>query len=72
MELDGDEISLVDLLVISKLAPSKSEARRLIESGSVSVNDDKVTDRNAAVAKEAIEGGLILKKGKKTFHKITL
>ena len=72
VELDGDEISLVDLLVISKLAPSKSEARRLIESGSVSVNDDKVTDRNAAVAKEAIEGGLILKKGKKTFHKITL
>ncbi|MBP1587581.1 MAG: tyrosine--tRNA ligase [Clostridia bacterium] len=72
VELDGDEISLVDLLVISKLAPSKSEARRLIESGSVSVNDDKVTDRNASVAKEAIEGGLILKKGKKTFHKITL
>lgn len=72
IELTDGAISLVDLLVVSKLAPSKSEARRLIESGSVSVNDQKISDRNASISRADVASGIIIKKGKKTFHKIVL
>ncbi|MBR5060082.1 MAG: tyrosine--tRNA ligase [Clostridia bacterium] len=72
IELTDETISLVDLLVVSKLAPSKSEARRLIESGSVSVNDQKISDRNASISRADVASGIIIKKGKKTFHKIVL
>ena len=69
--ISADGISLIDLLISSKLAPSKSEARRLIEQGSVSVNDEKITDLKAVIAAEKLAGdGIIIKKGKKTFHRI--
>lgn len=64
-------VLLIDLLTETKLAPSKSEARRLIEQGSVSVNDDKKTDLKTVIPAEALAGdGIILKKGKKTFHRV--
>ena len=65
------KIGLLDLLVITKLAASKSEARRLVTQGGVSVNDEKVTDPNMTVEADAIKAGLKLKKGKKIFHKVT-
>ncbi len=62
------EATITDLLVISGLCSSKSEARRLIEQGGVSVDGEKVTDPNKVFdVKEAIK----IKKGKKTFLKIT-
>ncbi len=69
---DG-QITIIDLLCASKLAPSKGEARRLIQQGGVTVNDVKVTDFAQTYSIDAIKNeALIIKKGKKTFHKITV
>lgn len=67
-------ISLLDVLTKTKLCPSKSEARRLVTQGGVSVDDKKITVPNAAVTKEQIaeKGYVVVKKGKKAFHKISL
>ncbi|MCM1480676.1 MAG: tyrosine--tRNA ligase, partial [Muribaculaceae bacterium] len=70
-EIPADEIpeggiNIMDLLVKTALAPSKSEARRLVQQGGISVDDSKVTDPNALVK---IETEVIVKKGKKVFHK---
>ena len=61
-------INILDLLVKTALCPSKSEARRLVTQGGVSVNDEKVTDPNGIIA---IDDSVIIKKGKKVFHKVT-
>jgi len=67
-ELDGyTPVSINDLLVMVNLCPSKSEARRLIEQGGVSVDDNKITDPKQLVS---INGQIIIKKGKKTFLKV--
>lgn len=64
-------LRVIDLLVASKLAGSKSDARRLIESGSVAVGEVKVTSFDTAIAEADIGGdGVILKKGKKGFCRI--
>ena len=69
---DG-QITIIDLLVASKLAPSKGEARRLIQQGGVTVNDVKVIDFAQTYSADAIAAEpLIIKKGKKTFHKVTV
>ncbi|MBQ7667799.1 MAG: tyrosine--tRNA ligase [Clostridia bacterium] len=67
-----DEIGVLDLLVKTALAPSKKEARRLVEQGGVEVNSEKVTDVNKKLGKADFEKEVIIKKGKKTFHKVTL
>ena len=68
--VDG-KISIVDILVLSKLAPSKGEARRLVQQGGVSVNDNKVTDIMQSYTLDEIKNdSFIIKKGKKSFHKI--
>ena len=64
---------LLDLLVETKLLPSKGEARRLVQQGGVSVNDEKVTDVALMLDNSFIkEDGLIIKKGKKVFHRVVL
>lgn len=65
-EIPEDGINILDLLVKTGLAPSKSEARRLVQQGGISVDDAKVTDPNALVK---IDAEVIVKKGKKVFHK---
>ena len=65
-------IGIMDLMVKTGLAPSKSEARRLIQGGGVTVNDQKVTDVNLQLAQAEIEKGAILRKGKKVFHKVMM
>ncbi|MBQ6569988.1 MAG: tyrosine--tRNA ligase [Clostridia bacterium] len=66
-------IMITDLLVKAKLAPSKGEARRLIDQGGISVDDNKITDVKATVTTADFEKGhIIVKKGKKVFHKVTL
>ena len=65
-DAQGDSIGLLDLMVKCKLAPSKKEARRLVEQGGVEVNGEKVTDVSAAFPCTAFCGeGLVIKKGKK-------
>ena len=67
VEFETSEVSVIDALVAAKLAPSRAEARRLIQQGGVSVNDEKVADISKTVD---ISGGAILKKGKKQFVKL--
>jgi tyrosyl-tRNA synthetase len=71
MLTDGS-ISVIDMLVASKLAPSKGEARRLIQQGGISVDDEKVTDFGATVSVDKLANGVVVKKGKKVFHRFTL
>lgn len=66
-------IGILDLMVKAGLAPSKKEARRLIEQGGVSANGEKVEDVNATFTPAQLEGdGLMIKKGKKVFHRVQL
>jgi len=68
---DG-KIAVADLLVKTKLAPSKGEAKRLITGGGVMVADKKVEAFDETVAKEAFADGIVVKKGKKVFHRVVL
>ena len=66
---DG-EIGILDLMKKCGLIPSNGEGRRLIQQGGVSVDDEKVTDVYAKVAKSDFEKGyVVIKKGKKVYHK---
>ena len=68
--VDG-AIGLMDLMVKCGLVASKSEARRQIQQGGVSVNDAKIVDFAKQYTKEELcASEFILKKGKKTFHKV--
>ena len=74
---DGDftdgEISVLDLLAKTKLGPSKGEARRLIDQGGISIDDEKVNSVTAKISKSSFEKGfVIIKKGKKVYHKAIL
>ena len=72
-DAQGDSIGLLDLMVKCKLVPSKKEARRLVEQGGVEVNGEKVTDVSAAFPCTDFCGeGLVIKKGKKVFHKVIM
>ena len=68
---DG-KIVVADLLVAGGLAPSKGEAKRLIQQGGIMVNDAKVTDFGAALTAEDFAEGVIVKKGKKVYHRFTV
>ena len=72
-QFEDGQIGVLNLLVACGLAPSKGEARRLVQQGGVSVNDEKVADVNAMLAQELFAGeGVIIKKGKKVFHRAAL
>ena len=69
---DG-KIDLISMLTVSGLVSSRSEGRRAIEQGGVSVNDEKVTDVRAVYDRNAFDGdGIILRRGKKNFKKLVL
>ncbi|MBQ4153504.1 MAG: tyrosine--tRNA ligase, partial [Oscillospiraceae bacterium] len=63
-------VDVITLLVKSGLVPSRSEGRRAIEQGGVSVDGDKVTDLKQAYSKEKLVDGIVLKRGKKKFVRI--
>ena len=63
-------IDVITMLVKSGLVASRSEGRRAIEQGGVSIDGEKVTDIKQTVAKDAIGDGIVLKRGKKNFRKI--
>ena len=69
---ENGEIGLLSLMVKGALAKSNGEARRLVQQGGVSVNDEKQTNPTAKISKADVEKELIVKKGKKSFHKYTL
>jgi tyrosyl-tRNA synthetase len=66
-------INIIDLLLKTKLIPSKGEGRRLIEQGGISVNDVRVEGFDRLVTMDDFNNGeLIIKKGKKTYHRVKL
>ncbi len=66
-------MGILDVLLKTGLIPSKGEGRRLLQQNGLSVNDEKVTDVNMLVTAEMFgENGMIIKKGKKVFHKVSL
>ena len=67
VEFAEDSLGILDVMVSAKLAPSKGEARRLIQQGGVTLNDEKVTDTNTVVD---LAAGAIIKKGKKIIVKL--
>ena len=72
-DFGDDGIGVLDLLSKCGLIPSKKEGRRLIEQGGVSLDDVKVTEVTARVLKDAFDKGyVVIKKGKKVFHKAIL
>lgn len=65
-------MSILDLLVQVKIAPSKSEARRLVQGNGISINSEKVTDVNLQITENLFEDKFIVSKGKKTHIKVNL
>ncbi len=68
-DFTNGEIAVLDLLLKTGLIPSKGEGRRLIQQGGLTVADEKITDPAKTFPKMAFENGLVIKKGKKVFHK---
>lgn len=69
--INNSEISILDVIVGSGIAPSKGQARTLIAQGGISINDEKITDVNYLInLSDFSDKYFILKKGKKTFIKI--
>ena len=72
-DFGGGSIDVLTLLVKCGLAASKGEARRLVQQGGVTVNDEKVPAIETTFGCEQFTGdGVIIKKGKKVYHKVTL
>lgn len=72
VDLNGNKnISIVDAIILTGIAPSKGQARTLISQGGISLNDEKITDINYTLSdKDFSDGYAILKKGKKIFYKL--
>ena len=71
-DVGADGINIVDLMMICKLAPSKGEARRLIQQGGVMADGEKVAAPTVMISAEALKNGVKLRKGKKIYHKAIL
>lgn len=69
-DLTDGSIDILSLLYVSSLVPSKSEARRAVQQGGVSVNGEKVTDIKTSYTASDFAEDMVLKKGKKNFRKI--
>ena len=72
-DFEDGAINIVALVHKTGIVASRSEARRAVEQGGITLDGEKIADINAVIAKDRFAGeGLVLKKGKKTFHKITV
>ncbi len=73
LALPEGKIALLDLLLTCGLVPSKGEGRRLIQQGGISIDDVKITDPLKTLSgSDYANGQIIVKKGKKVFHKVIL
>ena len=71
VNLESSDISLLDAIILTGIAPSKGQARTLITQGGISLNDEKISDVNYQLSeKDFSQGYAILKKGKKVFYKL--
>ena len=71
VKLENENISILDTIILTGIAPSKGQARTLINQGGISLNDTKITDVNYVLSSNDFSDGFaILKKGKKVFFKL--
>ncbi len=71
--LDMKNAGLMDILVYTKVVPSKAEARRLIEQGGLTINDKKIEDKNETLLDSDFKNGSVLiKKGKKKYYSLII
>ena len=71
VDLESSDISLLDAIILTGIAPSKGQARTLITQGGISLNDEKISDVNYKLSDNDFKDGYaILKKGKKVFYKL--
>ena len=71
-QLTDGKIAILDLMLACKLAPSRSEARRLVQQGGVFADDEKVASIDVNFTAEQLRKGVKLRKGKKVYHKAIL
>ena len=70
-KIDSTNISILDAIILTNIAPSKGQARTLIAQGGISLNDVKIEDVNYVLSDEDFKDGYaILKKGKKVYNKL--
>ena len=72
LTFEGDEISLIDVLVETKLCASRGEAKKLIQQGGVSVEEDKINDLGYKLTRDCLASGIKIKKGKKIYHRVNV
>jgi len=72
-DLTDGALDILTLLVKTGLCPSKSDARRNVQQGGVTANDEKITDIGRLFTAEALAGeGVVLRRGKKSFNRAVL
>ena len=71
-DLNDGIISILDLMIKCGLVPSKGEARRLVEQGGVETDGEKVTSFGVTFDEKRLRAGMVVKKGKKVYHKVIL
>ena len=71
-DLNQGSIGILTLMVKAGLAASNGEARRLVTQGGVLVDGEKVADPTTSYTAQQLAQGLVIKKGKKVYHKVTL
>ncbi|MDO4832353.1 MAG: tyrosine--tRNA ligase [Clostridia bacterium] len=71
-DLTDGKIGLLTLLVKTGICGSNGDARRLVQQGGVSVDDEKVTDPKVSYDESALKNGIVIKKGKKVFHRVSM
>ena len=71
-DLTDGAIDILTLLVKTGLCPSKSDARRNVQQGGVTVDDAKLNDIGASFSAEQLKAGILVKRGKKNFQKVVL
>ena len=71
-QLTDGYIGILDVLMATKLVPSKREARQLIQQGGILLDGEKVSDPTMTLSADALQNGVVIKKGKKAFHKVNL
>lgn len=65
--------SITELLVSTEILPSKGEAKRLIQQGGLTVNDEKVTDMNMIITEESFkDGSILIRRGKKNYNRVVI
>ena len=71
-QLKDGEIGILELMLACKLAPTKSEARRLVQQGGVFADDEKIASIDVRFTEDQLKKGVKLRKGKKVYHKAVL